>query len=183
MQTQASPVAAPASNSLVETANGKLAVARRKTASMSSRACAMPTARRQKSFLPPQPPRAWAGIEDALNWGASAPQSPVQENTDPFYSWYGAIQPVSEDCLFLNVFTPGLDGGKRPVMFWIHGGGWRVFSGTAPGFDGTSLARAQDVVVVTINHRLSGFGFLQLEGSSSRFADSGNAGLLDIVAA
>ena len=66
---------------------------------------------------------------------------------------------------------------------WIHGGGWREFSGTAPGFNGTTLVRAQDVVVVTINHRLNGFGFLRLEGSDPRFADSGNAGLLDIVAA
>ena len=68
-------------------------------------------------------------------------------------------------------------------MFWIYGGSFREFSGTAPGFDGTNLARAQDVVVITINHRLSGFGYLALEGSDARFADSGNAGMLDVVAA
>jgi para-nitrobenzyl esterase len=143
-------------------------------------------------FLPPQPVHASAGVQDALTWSGSAPQFAVPEHTDPFYSWYSAIQPISEDCLRLNVFTPGLDdrvgvgvgvGERRPVMVWIHGGGWREFSGTAPGFDGTNLARAQDVVVVTVNHRLNGFGFLRLEGSDSRFADSGNAGLLDIVAA
>jgi para-nitrobenzyl esterase len=134
-------------------------------------------------FLPPQPVRAWAGVQDALTWGGSAPQFEVPEHTDPFYSWYAAIEPISEDCLFLNIFTPGLDAEQRPVLFWIHGGGWREFSGTAPGFNGTNLAHAQDVVVVTINHRLNGFGFLRLEGSDARFAESGNAGLLDIVAA
>src|SRR6516165_6182733 len=134
-------------------------------------------------FLPPQPPKKWADIQDALIWGASAPQLPVPENTDAFYSWYSAIQPISEDCLFLNVFTPGTDDTGRPVMVWIHGGGWREFSGTAPGFDGTNLARAQDVVVVTVNHRLNLFGYLQLEGSDERFLDAGNAGLLDLVMA
>jgi para-nitrobenzyl esterase len=68
-------------------------------------------------------------------------------------------------------------------MFWIHGGGWREFSGTAPGFDGSNLAASQDVVVITVNHRLNAFGFLRLDSTDERFADSGNAGLLDIVAA
>lgn len=134
-------------------------------------------------FLVPQPAKKWAGIQDALVWGASAPQRPVPENTDPFYAWYSAIQPISEDCLFLNVFTPGLNDAKRPVLLWIHGGGWREFSGTAPGVNGTQLARAQEVVVVTVNHRLHGFGFLQLDGADERFADSGNTGLLDLVMA
>jgi para-nitrobenzyl esterase len=134
-------------------------------------------------FLPPQQAKPWAGVQDALSWSASAPQLSAPENTDPFYAWYSAIQPVSEDCLFLNVFTPGVGNARRPVMFWIHGGGWREFSGTAPGFDGTQLARAQDIVVVTVNHRLNAFGYLRLEGSHERFADSGNAGLLDLVMA
>jgi para-nitrobenzyl esterase len=134
-------------------------------------------------FRPPQPPERWGGITDAISNAASAPQRAVPENTDPFYSWYAAIEPIGEDCLFLNVFSPGLSDARRPVMVWIHGGGWREFSGTAPGFDGRGLARAGDVVVVTLNHRLSVFGFLRLERSDERFADAGNAGLLDIVAA
>lgn len=118
-----------------------------------------------------------------MNWGASAPQLSTRLISDPFYAWYAAIEPISEDCLFLNVFTPGREGAKRPVMVWVHGGGWRECAGTAPGFDGTELARRQDVVVVTLNHRLTAFGYLQLEGSDARFADSGNAGMLDIVMA
>jgi para-nitrobenzyl esterase len=135
-------------------------------------------------FLRPQPVRKWTGVQDALTWRPSAPQAAVREHTDPFYAWYSAIQPLSEDCLGLNVYTPGLDSEKRPVLFWIHGGGWREFSGTAPGFDGTNFARAEDVVVVSINHRLNGFGFLRLhDDPDPRFADSANAGLWDVVAA
>jgi para-nitrobenzyl esterase len=133
-------------------------------------------------FMPPQPPRKWAGIVDATAWAASAPQ--VLVKPDPFNDWYTATQPISEDCLFLNVFTPGLrDTGRRPVMVWLHGGAWTNCAGTAPGFDGTNLARDGDVVVVTVNHRLNVFGYVKLDDQDERYADSGNTGVQDMLAA
>lgn len=133
-------------------------------------------------FLPPQPVSAWVGVKDATAFGASAPQS--LESLSPLNSWYAALQPQSEDCLFLNVFAPSSQrtSAKRPVMVWLHGGAWSNCAGTAPGFDGTNLARNGDVVVVTVNHRLNVFGYLYLGDKDTRFADSANAGLLDVVA-
>jgi para-nitrobenzyl esterase len=133
-------------------------------------------------FRPTQEPTKWGGVQEATSWGASAPQ--IAENADPFYAWYTTIQPVNEDCLFLNIFTPALnDNGRRPVMVWLHGGSWSSCAGTAPGFDGTNLARAQDVVVVTVNHRLNVFGYIQFDEAEERFGDSGNCGLFDLLAA
>ncbi len=87
-------------------------------------------------------------------------------------------------CLTLNVTTPGLDAAKRPVMFWIHGGAFVNGAGSSPIYDGTKFARRGDVVVVTVNYRLGAFGFLHLdEVFGAEFAGSGNAGILDQVAA
>jgi para-nitrobenzyl esterase len=89
-----------------------------------------------------------------------------------------------EDCLVMNVFTPGVnDGRKRPVMVWLHGGGFASGAGSAHSFDGTYLAKSGDVVVVSVNHRLNIFGYLYLaEAGGEKYADSGNVGLLDVVA-
>ena len=132
-------------------------------------------------FRAPRAAQPRAGLHHAVAPGPSAPQVAVPENTDPFFAWYSAIGAVSEDCLFLNLCTPALTG-RRPVLVWLHGGGWTSYSGTAPGFDGTRLAACEDVVVVTLNHRLGVFGHLAFP-DHPQFADSGNAGLLDIVLA
>ena len=168
---------------VVETANGKIRGAVDRGVHVFRGLRYANTTGGANRFLAPQPVPKWAGVRDALTWGESAPQLPVPEHTDPFYAWYAGIQQVGEDCLSLNLFTPGIGDARRPVMFWIHGGGWREFSATAPGFNGVNLARLQDVVVVSVNHRLSAFGFLRLQGSDDRFADAGNAGLLDLVMA
>ncbi len=116
-------------------------------------------------FMPPQKPKPWTDIRPTLWWGNTAPQ-----NMDNRYaSQYGSFRDhwnyddVSEDCLRLNVFTPALkDGKKRPVMFWIHGGGYT--NGNAiehDGYNGENLARSGDVVFVSINHRLGPLGYCQ----------------------
>jgi para-nitrobenzyl esterase len=131
-------------------------------------------------FQPPAPPASWPGVRDATAFGSSAPQLPA--STDPLSAWYNALEPMSEDCLSLNVWTTQTTG-RRPVMVWLHGGAWVSCAGSAPGFDGTVLARDGDVVVVTINHRLNLFGYIKLDDQDDRFAQSDNAGVLDMVAA
>lgn len=131
-------------------------------------------------FRPPAPVKPWPGVRDAMAFGSSAPQLPA--STDPLSAWYNALEPISEDCLFLNVWTSGMSG-KRPVMVWLHGGAWVSCAGSAPGFDGTALARDGEVVVVTINHRLNLFGYIRLDDPDEDYAQSGNAGVLDMVAA
>jgi para-nitrobenzyl esterase len=122
-------------------------------------------------FMPPVKPAAWTGVRDALAYGPSAPQAAG-----------GGAQ--SEDCLVLNVFTPSLDTRKRPVMVWLHGGGFSSGSGSGPTIEGSNLARTGNVVVVSINHRLNVLGFTYLgEQAGSDFALSGGVGMLDIVAA
>ncbi len=123
-------------------------------------------------FQPPRAPSAWNGVAEALAFGASAPQR-------------GNDGPGSEDCLFLNVWTPGLrDRGRRPVLVYFHGGGYDTGSGSHPLYDGARLCRRGDVVVVTVNHRLNAFGYLYLGllGGAGHAA-SGNAGQLDLVLA
>src|ERR1700749_4649520 len=126
-----------------------------------------------RRFMPPLAPEPWKTPVDATRYGAASPQSGKE------------TEPTSEDCLFLNVWTPGLrDGAKRPVMFYIHGGAYSHGSGSSPLYDGTRLCKRGDVVVVTVNHRLNSFGYLYLARlGGTQFADSGNAGMLDLVMA
>ncbi|MFV3074537.1 carboxylesterase/lipase family protein [Niveispirillum fermenti] len=128
-----------------------------------------------RRFMAPLPPVPWDGIAEAAAPGAASPQT-------------GQEPGQSEDCLFLNVWTPGLgDGARRPVMVYIHGGAYAHGSGGNPLYDGTRLARRGDVVVITMNHRLNLFGYLYLARLAGMddpaFADSGNAGQLDLVLA
>src|ERR1051325_3303680 len=129
-------------------------------------------------FMPPTKPAAWNATRDAFEYGPTAPQG---NGATPQRSGTPA---QGEDCLVLNVFTPEVAAGKRPVLVWLHGGGFSTGSGSSAITDGVSLARTSDVVVVTINHRLNVFGFTYLgESAGSELAVSGTVGMLDIVAA
>ncbi len=138
-------------------------------------------------FMPPQKPKPWTDVYPALWWGNSAPQDMDDRYANAYASFrdhwnYGD---VDEDCLRLNVFTPALKGGKRPVLFWIHGGGFTNGNGIEQdGYNGENLARFGDLVFCSINHRLGPLGYCNLAGvGGDRFKASGNVGMLDIVAA
>ena len=132
-------------------------------------------------FMPPQPPVHWSGVADCTKYGNRAPQGAEGAIAEVSIS-LGKEAP-SEDCLFLNVWTAGLTG-KRPVVVWFHGGGFARGSGSMTWFEGENLARKQDLVVVTVNHRLNQFGFLYLgDLGGAKYADSGNVGMLDAVQA
>jgi para-nitrobenzyl esterase len=129
-------------------------------------------------FMAPQPPDAWTGVRDALTFSSCAPQDPLAA------PGFKAEGPESEDCLYLNVYTPAADGGRRPVLFWIHGGGFSHGSGSQPSYDGGRLAERGDVVVVSINYRLGALGYLYLgDHGGHGWGAASNAGQLDQIAA
>ena len=138
-------------------------------------------------FMAPQPADSWEGVRSSRAYGPTAPQEVrtgwSSDELGFSFAWNDGFP--GEDCLRANVWTPGInDGKKRPVMVWLHGGGYSTGSGQElPSYDGASLARKGDVVVVTLNHRLNVLGFLDLSSFGEKYAASGNAGLLDLVAA
>lgn len=142
---------------------------------------------RADRFQPAVDPEPWTEVRSSRAYGPTCPQ-------DKRTGWYSDDQAFSmhwddgfpdEDCLRVNVWTGGInDGEKRPVMVWLHGGGFRAGSGQELiSYDGTNLARDHGVVVVTLNHRLNVLGFLDLSAYGAKYAHSGNLGMMDIVKA
>jgi para-nitrobenzyl esterase len=145
-------------------------------------------------FMPPSKPTPWTGIRNSMFWGAVSPQTFTStfdgrrggwaHDEEAFmFEWDDGIP--SEDCLRINVWTPSLsDNRKRPVMVWLHGGGYSNGSDNElKMYDGESLSRRGDVVVVSLNHRLGVLGHLNLKEYGEKWASAGNVGMLDIVAA
>jgi para-nitrobenzyl esterase len=125
-----------------------------------------------RRFRPPQAVEPWTGERDARDFGPSCPQ-PSQRPAG-----WTQESAESEDCLYLNVWSKGVaSDATRPVLVWIHGGGYSIGSGSWPIYDGANLAAKGDVVVVTVNHRLGPLGYLHLDG-----AIDGNNGQLDLIA-
>jgi para-nitrobenzyl esterase len=134
----------------------------------------------ERRFRAPEPAESWEGERDATHFApASLQVARMVQAQSPLAGMFSVPQEeTSEDCLYLNVWTPGLDGARRPVMVWIHGGAFRTGAGSSPMYDGANLARRGDVVVVTVNYRLGALGFLALEELGEA-----NWGVLDQVAA
>jgi para-nitrobenzyl esterase len=138
-------------------------------------------------FMPPVKAKSWEGVRSSRQYGYVAPQGPragwANDEEAFMFAWDDGVQ--SEDCLRINVWTPAMaDGKKRPVMVWLHGGGYAAGSGQElRSYDGENLARRGDLVVVSLNHRLNVLGYLDLSKFGDQYAASGNVGMLDIVAA
>jgi para-nitrobenzyl esterase len=130
--------------------------------------------RRFKAAVSPEP---WKDVRAARRFGPAAPQTPTGGLTS------SAAVRWDEDCLTLNVCTPAADDGKRPVLFWIHGGGYRTGQGAIPWYAGARFAKHGDLVVVSINYRLGAFGFTDLSAFGAEYATSGVNGLLDQIVA
>lgn len=137
-------------------------------------------------FLPPQQPAAWSNVRTAFSYGPVCPTDVTTQVNDeiefPFNHNWGFS---NENCQVLNVWSAGVnDGKKRPVMVWLHGGGFTAGSSIElPSYDGEALAKKGDVVVVSINHRLNVLGFLDLSAYGDKYKSSANVGMLDALAA
>ncbi len=138
-------------------------------------------------FMAPAKPKPWTGVRSSMQYGYVSPQGArsgwANDEDAWLFNWNDGIQ--NEDCLRLNIWTPSInDNAKRPVMVWLHGGGFVAGNGQEhPAYDGESLARTGDVVLVSLNHRLGAVGHLDLSQYGEKYADSGNVGMLDIVLA
>jgi len=141
----------------------------------------------ENRFMPPQKPKPWSDVKPTVWWGNTAPQIMEKRYADQYSSFvdHWNYDDVSEDCLRVNVWTPALDSKKRPVIVWLHGGGFVNGNGIEQdGYNGENISRLGDVVFCSLNHRLGSLGFTNLAGAGgSKFAASGNVGMLDIVAA
>ena len=147
----------------------------------------------QGRFRAPRPPEPWTGIRETIAYGPPTPQGrpsnapplpPRDPNLPPPLINNNPTGVQSEDCLVLNVWTPATDAAQRPVLVWLHGGGFSTGSGSSAWYDGTRMARKQDVVVVTTNHRLNVFGYLYLgDLGGGEFRDAASVGMLDCVLA
>jgi para-nitrobenzyl esterase len=146
-----------------------------------------PTGGRNR-FMPPKKPASWTGVRNCIGYGPISPQtaSDLRSEYSQLIMWDRHVGGggMGEDCLTLNIWTPGVDQAKRAVMVSFHGGGWATGSGNGPMYDGANLARFGDVVVVTVNHRLAALGYLHLAGLGAppEFANAGVCGLMDMVA-
>ena len=169
---------------IVESENGKLRGFRGEAAvSFKGIPYAAPTGGVNR-FMAPQPVANWGGVRDTLRLGDRCMQQRTAHGDTRVLSWYAQTEPLSEDCCVLNVFTPGINATRRPVMVYVHGGGYVTGGGGGAVLDGSHLAQFGDVVVVTLNHRLNVFGYLNLGHlDSERFGDAANAGQLDLIAA
>jgi len=138
-------------------------------------------------FMPPKKPTPWTGVRECFGHGQICPQIPANLRSEygMMIQWDQQSGGMGEDCLVLNVWTPGVnDAKKRAVLVSFHGGGYTTGSGNAPGFDGAQLALFGDVVVVTVNHRLASYGYTHLAdlGAPPEFANAGVVGIMDLVA-
>jgi para-nitrobenzyl esterase len=167
-------------NSVVETSHGKLrGIEERGVCVFRGIPYAQPPVGELR-FRSPVPPQPWTGVRDASRFGPAAPQNAAL--LGPLLGL--GVGQMSEDCLSLNIWTPKPDGGRRPVLVWIHGGAFILGAGSQTLYEGSVLARRGDVVVVTINYRLGALGFLHLKGlCGDALPASGNEGLLDQIAA
>jgi para-nitrobenzyl esterase len=166
-------------NMIVETSSGKLeGVFERNLCTFKGVPYAAPPVGKLR-WLPPQAPNSWKDVRPAKEFGAIA----SQESVSPLFL-PSEIEPQSEDCLFLNIYSPGLDNALRPVMVWIHGGAFSIGSGSTQMYSTGTLASNGDIVLVTINYRLGVLGFLNLnEVTGGGIPSTGNEGLQDQIAA